>query len=131
MSFVGRRPLLLFGHSGICISYIIMGFFTYYSVNIGVLVMMCVFLLIYQNTSGPVAWNYAGETCCDVALGVSMTVLWGTVFVLNLITQPLMHSALQPYGVFWLFSVCNACAFFFMYFFVAETKGLPDAEKKR
>ena len=47
MSFMGRRPLLLFGHAGICITYIIMGFFTYYKVNIGVLVMMCVFLLIY------------------------------------------------------------------------------------
>jgi len=47
MSFMGRRPLLLMGHSGICLTYIILGLFCYFNVDIGVLVMLCVFLLIY------------------------------------------------------------------------------------
>jgi len=42
-----------------------------------------------------------------------------------------MHSKLQPYGVFWMFGIFNFCAIFYMYFFVPETRGLPDAEKKR
>lgn len=60
-----------------------------------------------------------------------MTVLFSTVFVLNLITNPLMDSVLQPYGVFWMFGFCNFCAIFYMYFFIGETRGKTDAEKKR
>lgn len=41
-----------------------------------------------------------------------------------------MNSALQPQGVFFLFSGFSFIAFFYMYFFVPETKGLPDAQKK-
>ena len=72
MSYMGRRPLLLIGHAGICLSYVAMAFFIIFEIDLGVLVMMCLFLLIYENTSGPVAWAYASETCCDVALGVSI-----------------------------------------------------------
>jgi len=97
----------------------------------GVLVMMCVFLLIYQNTSGPVTWAYAAETCCDVSLGVALLSLYSTIFVLNLTTEPLMHSPLGQQGVFFLFAGCSFVAVFFMWKFVPETKGLTDAEKKR
>ena len=41
-----------------------------------------------------------------------------------------MKSALQPYGVFWMFAFFNFCAIFYMYYFVGETKGLSDGEKK-
>ena len=57
--------------------------------------------------------------------------LWSVVVVLSLITQPLMNSALQPEGVFFLFSGFSFIAFFFMYFFVPETRGLTEAEMKK
>lgn len=131
MSFFGRRTLFLFGHMGMFTVYVLMGFFTLYDYDMMVLVMMCTFLLVYQNTSGPCAWAYASETCCDVSLGVALLVLYSTVFVLNLITQPLMNSALQEYGVFWLFGTANFFAIFFVYKFMPETKGKEDAEKKK
>jgi len=131
MTYAGRRPLLLAGHTGICLTYVLMAVFTLKEINYGVLFMMCLFLLIYQNTSGPVAWAYAAETCCDVSLGISILVLYSTVLCLTLVTQPLMNSALQQYGVFFLFSFFNFCAIFFVYFNIPETKGLPDDEKKR
>jgi len=42
-----------------------------------------------------------------------------------------MDSALQQYGVFWLFGACNFVAIFFVYGYMPETKNLPDADKKR
>mmetsp|Transcript_10791 Transcript_10791/g.13538 ORF Transcript_10791/g.13538 Transcript_10791/m.13538 type:complete len:171 (+) Transcript_10791:857-1369(+) len=86
MSYFGRRPLFLGGHSTIFILYVLMGFFTLYEYDIMVLVMMCTFLVVYQNTSGPCAWAYAAETCCDASLGVALLVLYSTVFILNLTT---------------------------------------------
>ena len=96
LRFFGRRTLLLIGHTGICLSYLFMAVFTITGADYGVLVMLCTFLLIYQNTSGPVAWAYAAETCCDVSLGVSLLVLYSVVLFLSLTTSSLMDSALQP-----------------------------------
>ena len=96
LRFFGRRTLLLIGHAGICLSYLFMAVFTITGVDYGVLAMLCSFLLIYQNTSGPVAWAYAAETCCDVSLGVSLLVLYSVVLFLSLTTNSLMDSKLQP-----------------------------------
>ena len=96
MRFFGRRTLLLVGHIGICLSYFFMAIFTITGADYGVLAMLCSFLLIYQNTSGPVAWAYAAETCCDVSPGVSLLVLYSVVLLLSLTTNSLMDSKLQP-----------------------------------
>ena len=42
-----------------------------------------------------------------------------------------MNSALQPQGVFFLFSGLSLCAFFFIYFFLPETRNLTEAEMKK
>ena len=96
VSQFGRKPLLLIGHVGICLSHLLIGIFTITDVDYGVLVMICMLLFIYMNTSGPIAWVYATETCCDISLGVWVQVLWGTVLVLSQTSESLMNSALQP-----------------------------------
>ena len=47
-----------------------------------------------------------------------------------MVTESLMQSALKPQGVFFMFGFFSACAVVFEYFFVAETKGLSEREKK-
>ena len=90
----GRRTLLLFGHSGMAVAHFCIGLFIIIDFNAGVLLGIAAFLLIYQNTSGPVAYQYATETCCDIALGICILVLYITILVLSLATEPLMNSAL-------------------------------------
>ena len=41
-----------------------------------------------------------------------------------------MNSALQPQGVFFMFSIFSVAAVAFVYFFIAESRGLSDREKK-
>ena len=117
----GRRTLLLWGHTGVALAHLCVAICTITSTNIGVLGGICFFLFAYQNSSGPVAWLYAAETCCDVGLAVSLNTLWGTVLVLQLTTQPLMDSALQSQGVFFLFAGFSVIAIFYVYFYMAET----------
>ena len=92
---IGRRTLLFWGHIGVAISHFCVGTFTITGSNVGVLGFICFFLVCYQLTSGPVAWVYATETCCDTGLSVALQTLWGTVLVLQLLTEPLMNSPLQ------------------------------------
>jgi SP family sugar porter-like MFS transporter len=126
----GRRPLLLVGEVGISISHCLIATFILIKFDVGVIVMMGVFMAIYQNTCGPVPWCYAAETLPDVALGVAYNVLFGTILVISLTTEPLMETGLHAAGVFYLFGLFSAIAFFFVYCFIRETKGLTEKEKK-
>lgn len=126
----GRKSLLLYGHSGICVSHLLIAIFTITVFDAGVLAMICVFVFVYSTSSGPVAWLYAAETCCDVGLAVCLQTLWATVLILTLTTEPLMDSALQPQGVFFLLSGFSFIALFFIYFKMDETKGLSEKQKK-
>ena len=86
------------------VTHTLIAIFSIYKFDNGILVMVCIFIIIYQNNSGPVAWLYTAETVVDVALGICIQVLWLTVFVLMMTTKSLMHSWLQPSGVFFLFA---------------------------
>ena len=79
----GRRPLLIWGYALISVTHIVIGVLTILAVDIGVLVFLCLFVFLYQVTTGQVAWIYAAETCCDISLGVSMYTLWFTVITLS------------------------------------------------
>ena len=48
-----------------------------------------------------------------------------------LITEPLMNSALRPQGVFYFYAAFMLIAFFYMYFYVPETRGLSEVERKK
>ena len=126
----GRRTLLLWGTGGVCICHTMIATFIILEYNWGILVMICVFMIVYQNSSGPIAWVYAAETLTDVGLGVSLMTLYGTVFILCLVTEPLMNSALHPSGVFYLLAFFSFCGVIFLYFCFKETMGLTEKQKK-
>jgi len=89
--------------------------------------MVCLFIFIYANTSGPVSWVYSAETCTDIGLGVCIWVLWLVVLIEVLTVPALMNSALQPAGVFYLFSFFCLVAAVFMWVYLKETRGLTDS----
>ena len=126
----GRRFLLLLGHSSMALAHFLIGLFIITGFNAGVLAGIAFFLFVYQNSSGPIAYQYATETCCDIGLGICILVLYFTILVLSLSTEPLMDSKLQPQGVFFLFAILSVIAFIFLYFYLGETMHLSKAEKK-
>ena len=52
------------------------------------------------------------------------------LLTVSLSTDFLMDSALQPYGVFWLFGVITFAGFVYHLILMKETKHLTDKEKK-
>jgi len=126
----GRRTLLLFGYAACGICQITIAILTIYEKNLGILVFICLFVACYQITTGQIAWIYAAETCTDISLGVSLYTLWFVVLVLLMTTEPLMNSPLKEQGVFAIFGICCLAATAFTFFFIRETKGLTDYQKK-
>lgn len=126
----GRRPLQVWGYFLMGVSHTLIAVFSITNIDAGVLIMICVFIFIYQNTSGPVAWVYTAETVVDAALGLCIQVLWLTVFVLTLTSESLMDSALHPAGVFLLFATFCFAGTVFAWYYICETMGLTEKEKK-
>lgn len=126
----GRRTLLLGGHFLIALCHLLIGLFIIMGQGWGVIMMTCVFMFIYQNTCEPVGQIYVTETCSDIALGVSTQILWLVCLLESLTTESLMESSLRPEGVFILFGIFSMLAVGLEWFFVAETKGLSEREKK-
>lgn len=126
----GRKPLLFWGHIGIAIAHALIGAFIITGFDFGVVMMICVFICIYANTTGPIAWVYLAETCTDIGIGVGLWTLWAVVFIQMLTTPVLMNSALKPQGVFFMMSILSLGAAGFIYYWIRETRGLTDKEKR-
>ena len=92
--------------------------------------MICVFIFIYANTTGPIAWVYSAETCTDVGLGVCLLTLWAVVLLEVLTVPTLMNTPIETSGVFFMFTIFGIISAVFVFFFLKETKGLTDQEKR-
>lgn len=79
--------------------------------------------------NGPIVWVYSAEVVVDTALGICILVLWIWVLALSLTTNYLME-ALDTYGVFWIFGGTSFIGGIFAFFFVKETVGLNDKDRK-
>jgi hypothetical protein len=49
-------------------------------------------MVVYQNTTGLIAWVYETETMTDVGLGIALQLLYGVILVISLKNEPLMES---------------------------------------
>lgn len=90
-----------------------------------------VFLIINSNTTGPVAWLYATETTIDVAFGICIFTMFGTVIILSLVAPTLMaHESIGTKNVFFIFAFTSFLGGIYSLIFLKETKGLSEKEKK-
>ena len=126
---VGRRTLLLYGHSIMGLIHFGIAFCAAKGLNILLIILIMVFLLVYLTTSGPVAWIYSAETCTDSTLGVVIMTLWFCI-TLEVLTSKTIEAAVGQPGFFTIFGVPMILATIFTFFFVGETKGLSETEKK-
>jgi hypothetical protein len=125
-----RRTLLIYGHVAIAVCHIFVGAFAASTNDLGVVIMMSMFMVVYVITNGPIIWLYVSEIVSDAALGFCLFILWSFILLLSLTTNFLMESFLQPQGVFWIFGAVSLGGALFNYRYTKETHGLSDKEKK-
>jgi hypothetical protein len=127
VKFFGRRTLVIWGHMMIAIIHAATGILNNANESTGVICCVLAFLVVYQNTSGPVAWLYAAETTIDAALGLCLFTLWGTVVILSETCPILMEdSVIGPSNTFFLLSAFGVLGSMYGFFFMRESQGLSD-----
>ena len=148
----GRRPLLLWGAIGMCVSQLIVAVCgtvsTGQSASTGEIFVknmagqkasvafVCIYIFFFASTWGPLPWVVNGEIfpLTARAKGISMSVAtnwlfnWAIAFSTPyLVNYGEGYANLQSKIFFVWFGACFLCIFF-VYFFVYETKGLSLEE---
>ncbi|KAK4205425.1 hypothetical protein QBC40DRAFT_162489 [Triangularia verruculosa] len=148
----GRRPLLLWGAVGMCLSQFLIGILgtttTGQDAEGNILVFnlpaqkasiafVCIYIFFFASTWGPLAWVVTGEIfpLKTRARGLSVTtatnwlfnwaIAYATPYLVNY--GPGKYANLQSRIFFIWFGACFLCITF-VYFFVYETKGLSLEE---
>jgi SP family sugar porter-like MFS transporter len=132
---LGRRALLLFGAVGLACIYAVLGGCYYAGITgVAVLCLVVAAIACYAMTLAPVVWVVISEIfptrLRGMAVGVSTFFLWTACFVLTY-TFPLLNSALNASGTFWLYGFICLLGLAYIYKNLPETKGksLEEIEK--
>ena len=74
---------------------------------------------------------YAAEIATDAGLGLAILALYASLLEKAITMEFMVHSkAFGPHGMFFFLGGVTLLGAFFIYFFVKETKGLDDKQKK-
>jgi len=90
--------------------------------------LTCAFVCVYLNTVGPGVWTFAAETCSDTGLALVVLTMYVWEIFTSFSTEALV--AEKPTMTFVLYGALSCCAVVFIWFFMGETKGLSEKEKK-
>ena len=128
--YFGRKTLVVFGNFLMAAFLFLVGLFSYLEYNNLMLLMILLFLIVFQQSDGPILYIYASEIAVDTGLGFCFLGLKGSGLAISLTIEYLMDSALKPEGSFWLFSGLTLASCVFFMLCMKETKHLTDKQKK-
>jgi sugar porter (SP) family MFS transporter len=147
----GRRPLLLYGAIGMCVSQFIVAMCgtlstgqrangDIYVKDVGgqkaAVSFVCIYIFFFASTWGPLAWVVTGEIFPLKTRAKSLSMTTATNWLLNwaiaystpyLVNYGRGYANLQSKIFFVWFAACFLCIAF-VYFFIYETKGLTLEE---
>ncbi|NEG69552.1 sugar porter family MFS transporter [Bifidobacterium sp. BRDM6] len=123
---IGRKPLLLSGTIGMCVSYILMGLSMILNWNgVLTLVFSCMVIIFFAYSLGPITWVMVSELFPTYmrgrAAGFCTMFTWGANFVVAQFTPAMMSN--WGGGTFLFWAVMDLVAFLGVKFLVPETKG--------
>lgn len=123
----GRRNLMLFGSSGLAVTYILLGASYFFAVK-GVIVLIIVItaIAVYAMSLAPVTWVVLSEIFPNrvrgAAMSIATTSLWIACTILTF-TFPFLNRNLGASGSFWLYAAICVAGFIFIKIKLPETKG--------
>lgn len=129
---LGRRKLMLFGFSGLAITYVILGASYYFGFN-GMLVVgiITVAIAIYAMSLAPITWVVISEIFPNRIRGAAMAVATTTLWIgsaLLVLLFPIINNWIDISGAFWLYAAICIVGYLFIRRFLPETKGRSREE---
>ena len=128
---VGRRPILLYGTSGMALSLVILGWCLERQLaGAYTVAMVFIFNMFYQLSMAPIAWMILSEVFPTRVRAKGQSVgtflLWVSTYLSNQFLGPMMSSSQKHFGsigpAFWVFAGLCVLIVVLGYFMVPETK---------
>ena len=124
---LGRRPLLIFGTTGIIIALVITAILFYLQVTAGyaVIVAILFFIFCYAFSLGPVQWVIMSEIYPNQIRAKAMTVATMSLWIAAAIVAqifPWMLETIGAEGAFLFFAACSVCTIILTIKTIPETK---------
>jgi SP family sugar:H+ symporter-like MFS transporter len=144
----GRRPLLLVGAIGMCISQLIVASLgtvytgqnpldgSTYSLNIAAqraaIAFVCIYIFFFASTWGPIAWVVTGEIfplkvrakCLSMTTATNWLLNWAIAYSTPYLVNWGPGNANLQSKIFFIWFACCFVCIAFVYFMIYETKGL-------
>jgi sugar porter (SP) family MFS transporter len=131
----GRKKLMIFGSTGLAITYILLGSAFYFQMKgIAVLTLVVIAIAVYAMSLAPVTWVILSEIFPNRVRGAAMALatfaLWTACFLLTF-SFPLLNKSLGASGTFWVYAGICMFGSLFILKKLPETKGksLEEIEK--
>lgn len=136
MDTLGRRPLLLLGNLGVCLSLVMIGLFFATGVKAGVwlVAFLSWYLASFAFSLGPIPWVVMSEIFPTRIRGRAMSIATVSLWLTNTVvcqTFPWLDQNLGPAVTFWIYAALVFPVFPFVWKLMPETKGrsLEELEK--
>ncbi len=113
----GRRALMIFGFSGICLAHILLGLaYFFHAKGLPILILTLATIACYAMTIAPVIWVLISEIFPNrvrsAGVSAAVSALWIACFALTY-TFPMLNRSLGPAGTFWVYgAICFLGALF-------------------
>ncbi|KAL4480789.1 hypothetical protein ABPG72_001658 [Tetrahymena utriculariae] len=118
----GRRPMMLWGSVLLVVSLALIAILLSLDLFIPSFLAICLFLIAFSLSQGPLVWAYQGEMLEQKALQINTCVLWIFTLVIGIVF-PYMAQGIKAGGTFAIFA---AITFLFLIYYkkeFIETKG--------
>ena len=124
-----RRDLFLIGQALIAILLGVFSYSIYHRLATQAIVVMGMCIFAVNLTVGGLHWLYMPEITSDVQFGFVATFHYSNGIIIATISEP-MFKYLRPEGTFLFHCICSTLGWIFMFFYLKETDGLTDKQKK-
>jgi MFS transporter, SP family, sugar:H+ symporter len=91
------------------------------------LVWAVIFVIMFELGPGPICWLYMSEVMNEKGVAVGTFLNWTFTMIYGLIT-PILFKQLGTSLTFIIYGSTCGVGFFFVFFFVKETKGLSEGD---
>jgi hypothetical protein len=78
------------------------------------IILLMIYMFVFESSQGPTAWLYTAETVVDAAMGFCILGMFGTLMMLTLISDVVVDSAFKAEGLIFVFATFTFVAIFFI-----------------
>lgn len=110
---LGRKVLLLIGHTGMLISLVALGICAIFNDNMLIILFTVIFIAFFEIGVGSVLFLYAAEIMTEIGVSMALVVCWSLTILISMIT-PRMILCLGQKGLYFMFAGINVVGWLFI-----------------